>query len=76
MKEVANVLFLAAAGSSLLCRLSLIAESGVCSLVVCGTRASHCSGFCFSEQTLGCEGFSSFSFWALEHGLSSCGAGT
>ena len=53
-----------------------------------GARASHCGGFsCCSTRALGCldfsgchmgchmaHGLSSWGFWALEGGLSSCGA--
>ena len=43
-------------------------------LFSCGVWASHCSGFsCCRSQALGLLGFSSFSLWALEHRLNSCG---
>ena len=35
---------------------------------------AYCGGFsCYGAWVLGCTGFSSCSFWALEHRLSSCG---
>ena len=41
-------------------------------LCCCSARASH--GFsCCRTRALGCTGFSSYSSWALEHRLSSCG---
>ena len=61
------------AGSSLLCRLfSSCGKQGL--LSSCGVQASHCSGFsCCGARAPGHLGFISFSTWALDHRLSSCG---
>ena len=41
----------------------------------CGSRASHCDGFCCCRAWgLGWEGFSRCVSWAQEHRLNSCGA--
>ena len=40
-----------------------------------GAWVSCCSGFSGGAQALGCSGFSSRGSQALEHRLSSCGAG-
>ena len=49
----------------------VVAGRGHCS---CGAGDSQCSGFSCGAQTLGRASFSSYSAWALEHGLNSCGA--
>ena len=60
-------------GAGAVCRLSLVAGSSGCSLTV--VWGPHCSGFsCGRGWALGHMGFSSCSFRALEHRLSSCGA--
>ena len=55
---------------------SLVAASRGYSLIVVA-QASHRNGFsCCGAQALGCEGVRSSGSRALEHRLSSCGAGT
>ena len=44
-------------------------------LSACSALVCHCRGFsCYGAWALGIVGFSSCSFWALEHRLNSCGA--
>ena len=69
-------LFLGCTGSlSLRGFFSVFREPGL--LSNCSVQASHCGGFsCCSVAPVvqGCQGFSIYSFWALEHRLHSCGA--
>ena len=62
-------LFMAVLGLHCCLGFALAAESRGSSR--CGARASHCSDFCFGAWALGHAGFSSCSFQALEHRLSS-----
>ena len=60
------------AGSSLLLGPCCSCSRQGSSLVVIRRLLSHCGGFSYcGTQTLGCTGFSSCTFWALEHRLSS-----
>ena len=60
-------------GSSLL-YLGFILLQRMGATLYCAAQASHCSGL-FVAQTLGCTGFSSCGFQALEHGLNSWAQG-
>ena len=58
-------------GSLLLCRISLVAASRGYSYY--DVKASHCGGFsCYTDCQSAC--FSTCGSWALERGLSGCGA--
>ena len=66
------LLFLGCAGSSLLCTGCLIAVTEGYSLLQCTSFSLQCLLLLWSMGSR-CMGSTGCSWWALEHGLSSCG---
>ena len=61
-------------GFLLTCGLSLVAESGGCSLVWVLELLTAVASLCFGARALGCTGFSRCGSWAIQHRLNSCGS--
>ena len=61
-------------GFLLTCGLSLVAESGGCSLVWVLELLTAVASLCFGARALGCTGFSRCGSWAIQHRLKSCGS--